>query len=154
METTTLEKIKQTLTNIATKDDVDRISGVISKMDASLTKRLDLLESKLYDLENQNDNLHTELKRLKEENSSLRQQLDRSHRETVSLRAAINDKEQHGRGWNVRVHGVPEQKEGTDSAKSCGAKCVEIFSQKIGVDVTEKDIEAAHRSGKLRGTRP
>ncbi|KAL8577568.1 hypothetical protein ACOMHN_044248 [Nucella lapillus] len=82
METTTLEEVKQTLTNIATKDDVDRISGVISQMDASLTKRLDLLESKLYDLENQNDSLHTELKRLKEENSSLRQQLDRSHRET------------------------------------------------------------------------
>ncbi|KAL8587563.1 hypothetical protein ACOMHN_000969 [Nucella lapillus] len=87
METTPLEEIKQTLTNIATKDDVDRISGVISKMDASLTKRLNLLESKLYDLENQNDSLHTELKRLKEENSSLHQQLDRTHRETRSLQS-------------------------------------------------------------------
>ena len=51
-----------------------------------------------------------------------------------------NDTEQYQRRWNLRLYGVRES-EGEDVV----GKCLQIFNDKVGVEVDRKDIQVAHR---------
>ncbi|KAL8585490.1 hypothetical protein ACOMHN_066683 [Nucella lapillus] len=75
--------------------------------------------------------------------------LEQRRKEMKILHAAQNDHEQHGRSWNVR-----EEKGGEETADACLQKCIKVFSQQVGVPVTDRDVEVAHRAGKPGGTRP
>ncbi|KAL8617114.1 hypothetical protein ACOMHN_014284 [Nucella lapillus] len=79
------------------------------------------MESMLFDMAREKDQLSEEVKRLKKENGDLRGQMGAQGAEDRRLRAAHNDLEQHGRLWNVRVHGVKEVANPKDEA---GRDCV------------------------------
>ncbi|KAL8609857.1 hypothetical protein ACOMHN_020692 [Nucella lapillus] len=68
------------------------------------------------------------------------------------LQRDLNDQEQHSRQWNLRVYGVKENQ--GESAEGCVQKCMEVFSNKVGVTVRTDDIDIAHRAGKPGGSRP
>ncbi|XP_076455802.1 uncharacterized protein LOC143290334 [Babylonia areolata] len=74
--------------------------------------------------------------------------LTRNSKALDNLRNSINDQEQHGRQWNIRVFGVREA-QGQETAEDCLKKCLSIFTEKLEVPVSVSDIDIAHRTGKV-----
>ena len=113
---TSLESLKEmilgmqkTLSNIATKDDIDRISGecgkVYEKLDA-LTKRvddsIDKFEGRLFEVEKKMDSLIEENKTLRASNAELYEKLDKQQKD-------LNDLQQYSRRRNLRVFNLKEK---------------------------------------------
>ena len=151
-----LEEINKKLANMATADSVKTMKDDIEKVLSKINNRMDKIETALFDLSKENDDLKKTMTQLREDNKNLQQKLAQEEKESKRLRMTLNDQEQHGRGWNVRVYGVKEVQggKGSEAVADCVKKCVDIFSNKIGVSVSEKDIEIAHRTGKQNRDRP
>ncbi|KAL8592016.1 hypothetical protein ACOMHN_060509 [Nucella lapillus] len=133
----TLDCMSQKLTFMCTTADFQKLKEEIVGIKETFAHRLDNMESMLFDMAREKDQLSEEVKRLKKENGDLRGQLEAQVAEDRRLRAAHNDLEQHGRLWNVRVHGVKEAANHKDEpARDCVRRCMEIFSQRLGVPVT------------------
>lgn len=142
-----LADIQKQLVNVATKEDINEIT-------ARLDPRLEQLESIVFDLRNERDVLASEVKTLREENRELRDKVEQCVKEDGNIKRELNDQEQHGRQFNVRVYGVPEVQGGQETVDDCVEHCTQIFTKKIGVPLTKNDIEIAHRTGKPGGSRP
>ncbi|KAL8607031.1 hypothetical protein ACOMHN_005057 [Nucella lapillus] len=69
---------------------------------------MDILESAIFSLQQDKDKLSEDIQQVNKENTSLRSQMEAGRKENRDLRAVQNDNEQHGRLWNVRVHGIRE----------------------------------------------
>jgi septal ring factor EnvC (AmiA/AmiB activator) len=67
----------------------------------------------------------------------------------LKLKTELNELEQYGRRWLVRVHGVPEAPQ---------ENCAEVFKQllrnKFNINLSKEDVEAAHRVGRKFPDRP
>ena len=111
----------------------------------SLHNKFDKMESRVFDVEVENDELKTEIRKIKENKKDLKNRIDQYDKENRQLRRNQNDHEQYLRRWNCRVYKVPEE-EG-ETANSCIKKCAKVFTKDIGVKVTEADIDVAYRIG-------
>ena len=149
-----LMDIRQQFENLVTKDDVLQLKEEMAKMMDRLDGRMEKLEGEVFELKNDRDGLSAKVKKLAEENKELRGQVEQCRREERAVRRDINDHEQHGRQFNVRVYGVPEVQGKQESVEDCVLKCTNIFTSKVGVPVKGEDIEIAHRVGKAGGARP
>jgi hypothetical protein len=144
-----LESIQKTLTTLATREDVqvlkDQVRGELDKMRSDLekfsekiTERCEQVESKVFELEEVVDTVRKENASLKRDIEALRESLTTTQRE-------VNDLEQYGRRWNLRIFGIAEQSQEDVVKKVC-----EVSGQ-VGVAVTADDIEACHRVGPVGG---
>ena len=149
-ETMTLQdavtELKESMRALASKTDVGQLRDEMERLRTTLSNRIDKLEGSIFSLENERDQMKQEIVKVKKENVDLQQQLQQRMKETAELRRGLNDQEQHGRQWNLRVYGVKEAV--GETAEDCAEKCRTIFSQQLGVPTQEGDIEVAHRSGK------
>ena len=123
----------------------------MEKITAAMQMKIEKLESSVFDLENKTDKLNTEVGKLRGGNAELRNQIEQYRKENENFKREQNEHEQHSRQWNLRVYGVPEV-EGDESVEDCVRKCMKVFTEKVGVPVTDRDVEIAHRSGKRQGT--
>ncbi|KAL8619053.1 hypothetical protein ACOMHN_020751 [Nucella lapillus] len=120
----TLDCMSQKLTCMCTTADFQKLKEEIVGIKETFAHRLDKMESMLFDMAREKDQLSEEVKRMKKENGDLRGQMEAHRAEDRRLRAAHNDLEQHGRLWNVRVHGVKEAANPKDeAARDCVRKC-------------------------------
>ncbi|KAL8565619.1 hypothetical protein ACOMHN_059272 [Nucella lapillus] len=95
---------------------------------AQLDARMDKLESDLFDLKNEKDTLLTEVKQLREENKTLRDQVGQCQKEAAAFKRDLNDLEQQGQQFNIRVYGVLETEGCTETADNCMKECADIFT--------------------------
>ena len=142
---TTLDVLSKKLDSLATKDDINQFRAEIQRVIDSLHNKVDKMESRVFDVEAENDELKTEIRKIQENNKDFKNRLDQYDKENRQLRRNQNDYEQYLRRWNCRVYKVPEE-EG-ETANSCIKKCAKVFAKDIGVKVTEADIDVAHRIG-------
>ena len=136
---TTLDVLSKKLDSLATEDDINQFRAEIQRVIDSLHNKVDKMESRVFDVEAENDKLRTE------NNEDLKNRIDEYDKEKRQLRRNQNDHEQYLRRWNCRVYKVPEE-EG-ETANSCIKKCAKVFTKDIGVKVTEADTDVAHRIG-------
>ena len=145
-----LEEIKKTLANMPTKEDLASLKNEMreemDKVCAALSKRVDVLESSVFDLQSKNDRISLELSNMEKENKDLRDKIQVVERGSCNIKRMLNESEQHGRSWNARVFGVKEKR--GETAEDCEALCLNIFKEKLGLQVTTADIDVAHRAGK------
>jgi len=141
----TLDEINKKLEFVATKDNVNQLKTEMERVVESLNKKIDKLESRLYDIEKMNDGLTNALSAEKKKNAELLCKVETNIKNNTQLFKAQNEQEQYMRRWNCRVFKVKEV-EG-ETADQCAQKCVDVFGQKIGVKVSMADIEVAHRTG-------
>ncbi|KAL8599104.1 hypothetical protein ACOMHN_007820 [Nucella lapillus] len=149
---TKLEDMNAKLATVATREDVQNVRDDMDRLTVRLTKRIDLLECSLFDLNKEKDRLSKDVSCLKAENKELHSKVMQCSKVSSGLQRDLNDQEQHYRQWNLRVYGVKENQ--GESTEDCVQKCMEVFSNKVGVTVRTDDIEIAHRAGKPGWSRP
>lgn len=154
----TLKAMQQSLQTLATKDDIqelrngvrgeiDKVRADFERVSESMKDRCEQLESRLFDVEEKLDKVLEENKVLKKENSELKEMNQKTQTD-------INDLEQYGRRWNLRLFNVTE-KQG-ETADDVARKACSVFTDLVGVATTANDLEACHRVGRVTegGKRP
>lgn len=134
--------------SLASKDDINKMKSdfkaEIDNLTTTFVKKIDSLEERVLKVESERE----EVAAVKQTNADLFSKLNRQGKRIDSLRAMQNDAEQQSRKWNLRVYNVPESRtEEPETGAVCIRKCCKIFTDMVGVPVTESDIEVAHRLG-------
>lgn len=155
-----LSEINKKLSNVITKDDGflrELIREMFQQMKdeflKSVSHRIDILEGKLFEKEEENDRLRNaiaglnkEIDSQKSENLKLLEQLERN---SVAADERINDLEQYGRRNNIRINGIPEA--GEESPEKTSKVVIETLNRYIeNLDLKREEIDIAHRLGKKK----
>ena len=155
-----LKMINTKLSNVLTKDDPNlkiMIKDIIQQMKeeliASVSHKIEVLEKRLFDKEEENDNLKSDIETLNkhiEEQNDEYKTLKRSTEKTKSKTdETINNLEQYGRRNNLRIYGVPEVN--TEDSETTPDVLVKSLSIKMeNLDLTTQKIDIPHRIGKQR----
>ena len=115
------------------------LSEEMSKLKAELVGEFRTVKDEIIDLKEVIvQNLHNECNRLNNVVSEMSLKI-------VDLESKCNSLEQYGRRNNLEISGIPDSVDQTDLED----KVVEIFD-KIGVDLSNDEIEACHRIGKSK----
>ena len=125
--------------------EVQEMKTEMTKTVNSLTKKVEVLENKVYELERDRDTLTNAVQATKEENADLKVQVESQHRSLARAEVEHNALEQYTRRWSLVVHGLAEGN--NETKQDCIDKCCKLFTESVGVKVTQADIEIAHRLG-------
>ena len=140
-----LTLINEHLGALAKKSDIIAFRADVDKLFASLSVKIDKAESRLYDIEKRQDSFQNELAAVKQENAEIR---DTMIQQTFEIR----ELEQYGRRNNVKVYGLKEERVGDkgETAEETVENVCKLFTNKLGVTVTNRDVAMAHRLGGKR----
>eukprot|EP00745_Piridium_sociabile_P013195 TRINITY_DN19706_c0_g1_i16.p1 TRINITY_DN19706_c0_g1~~TRINITY_DN19706_c0_g1_i16.p1 ORF type:complete len:305 (+),score=50.15 TRINITY_DN19706_c0_g1_i16:138-1052(+) len=144
-----LDSLQQTL---ASKQDIENMKADFKKeienFTSAFSKRINTLEGRVAQSEGETGKLKEEVTVLKKTNADLFKKLNMQNKQVTTLNKSLNDLEQQGRKWNVRVFNIPEtNSQKPETTADCVKKCCDIFTNLVGVKVSEPDIEIAHRIG-------
>ena len=166
-EGTTIEKqlkdINEQLSHVVKKDDrtflreliKDIFSEMIDTLMASLTRRIDVLEGDVHTMALENESLKKEVVELK-------QQIEAKHEEMNDLKKEkeieklltyekLNDQEQYSRKNSIRLTSLPDDNMRETPWETAG-KVVGNLNYHLNINLSEHDIDIAHRLGKFRHT--
>ena len=142
--------------NLPTKDDFQAFTSEMKAAIDSLTVKCDKLEGEIFVVKNDNEELKKALKVQKDRNEELSSELVKQNARLSNTEKELNDLEQYGRRWSVRIFGVkePQGPDARETVEDCTEKAVGVFRDMIGLqDITSEDIEMCHRTGSLEKAR-
>lgn len=157
-----LSEINKKLSNVVTRDDGflrDLIRDIFQQMKdeflKSVSHRIDILEGKLFEKDQENESLKREIHDLnksldyqKTENEKL---VDQIQKVNEAAEEKINDLEQYGRRNNLRITGIPEQRDVEETAEMTTRIVLEKLNDSIEtLDLERFEIDIAHRLGQKR----
>lgn len=178
-----LTEINKKISNVMTRDDINKkLSNVITKDDGflrslireifqeikveflnSVYNRLEILEGRLFERDEENDRLKKSIDTLTETIDNQKQLIQQQKVENKKLQDEIgatnteiedklNDLEQYSRKNNIRVSGIPEL--GSEAAEVTTEKIIETLNDKIpDLHLLKDHIDVAHRiGGKRKGS--
>ena len=160
-----LTEINSKLSNVITRDD-GFLRGLIREIFQqmkdeflnSVNKRIDILEGKLFEKDQENDKLKKNITDLKKEIADKKAEIDERKAENVKLKEEIetmnisieskmNDIEQYSRKNNIRISGMPET--GIETAEATTHRVVQKMNEVFpDLDLQQSHIDIAHRMGK------
>ena len=155
-----LKELILKMSNVLTKDDKSlktMIKGIFKDMKEDFLKsvfhRIELLESKIYEKDQENDKLKEHIQKLNEkieaqeaENISLKKETEQTN---VKVNGKINDLEQYGRRNNVRIDGLINRPDETPAMTT--NLVINALNDNIeGLELNHSDIDTAHRIGKVK----
>ena len=139
----TVESMQKILVTLATKSDFDNLVGEIEKIrneigqfSRGINERIDKVEAKVFDIEQNLDRVIGENNSLREENEKLNQRIFEAER-------GLNDLEQYGRRVNLKVFNLKE--DSNESTQDTTRKVCDMITNTIGITTTPEHIEACHR---------
>ena len=115
------------------------LSEEMSKLKAELVREFRTVKDEIIDLK------EVIIQNLRNECNRLNNVVSEMSLKIVDLESKCNSLEQYGRRNNLEISGIPDSVDQTDLED----KVVEIFD-KIGVDLSNDEIEACHRIGKSK----
>ena len=141
------EAIQIALKALASKDDIKAVRvdlyGEINALNNRLDnwrkeydERLSRVEGRFFDFENRLDDLAQENNDLRTRNATLEEDIKKCKRQ-------VNDIEQYGRRWNIKIWNVEDNM--TETASQTTKKACDVFTNICQIKVTPQDIEACHR---------
>lgn len=146
----TLAAMQRCMQTLSTKEDIqevrDGIRSVKDELEAmrlKIQERFKQIESRIFETEVNVDNVEKEALQLRKENLELRERIEKAE-------AGLNDIEQYGRRWNLRVFNVKER--ANEKTSDTMKKVCQIFTDQVGVTTTVDDLEACHRVGAAEGS--
>ena len=136
--------MQQTLSNLATKDDVEQVrkdcNKVFQRVD-ELSKKVEdsigKFESRIHDVEVTMDKIVQENIQLKQTNVELNDKLSKQEQD-------INDLQQYSRRRNLRVFNMKKEANEISSIDTEKKVC-DAFTSILGVDTNPDMVEACHR---------
>ena len=151
-----LNKKTTPIMSICEEDKTNKILKIVERLEAKLEAREEALDrlnntveevlGELFSLRKENEKMAKEIDGLKKINEELkietmnqRKQIEVNHKEN-------NDLEQYTRRQNVKIYGLPEN--GQETATETEQHVTELIRTKLNIDITERDIDIAHRLGK------
>ena len=159
-----LKQINEKLANVITKDD-DSLKTLISEtfrhmkdeLLKSVSHRIDLLESKLFDKEQENDKLKEKIESIEknheEINALSKEKIIELEESNHLLKMENNSLEQYGRRNNILIVGVPETP--NESAEQTSKNAAELLNAKLpNTNIRRCDIDIAHRLGPKQDVKP
>ena len=126
------------------------ITSFKSEIEKLFIDKLNQYESEHFILEKQVDDLEKKLKETEECVQNLNGKNVILEKELNENKTNINDLEQYGRRWNLRIFGIEEK--GKD--ENCKQHIIDLCKNKLNIDITDNDIDAAHRVGASHNNRP
>ena len=156
-----LKEINTKLSNVICKDDVylkeiikDTFQLMKDEFLKSVSHRIDILEGKLFEKEEENDKLKSKIKDLnksledqKAENNMLRKEVQNVN---SVAEEKFNDLEQYGRRDSIRIFGVPESQDAEETAEITTQKAIDSLNKIESLHLQTSDIDLAHRLGKRK----
>ena len=156
-----LKQINSKLSNVISKDDVylkeiirDTFQLMKDEFLKSVSHRIDILEGKLFEKEEENDKLKNKIKDLnksleeqKAENNLLRKEIQSVN--TVA-EEKFNDLEQYGRRGSIRIFGVPELQDAEETAEITTKRAIDSLNKIESLHLQDSDIDLAHRLGRKK----
>ena len=138
-----IEGIQSKLSNVATKEDIAKVSDecnkVYERLD-SLTKKVEdsiaRFEGRVYDVEKKMDQVIEENKTLKAENAELFDKINKQHKD-------LNDLQQYSRRRNLRIFNLKGSPK--ESAVETEKKVCDTITDILKVKITPEMIDACHR---------
>lgn len=138
-----MDEITSILTNLVTKDDMDR---KIAKLGDEIRKEnrdlVDKMKKRISALEDENKELRGAINSLEEQVS-----------EHGDMESRLNDLEQQGRKNSIRIFGLRDTST-KETAEECVTEIVNFVNNNLNVTLREVDIDIAHRLGKFDKDRP
>lgn len=106
------------------------------------------LNSKIFDLQMENDKLKKEITTIKEREGKLEDTLKEVRESAMRAEKKAEELSQYSRLENLRFFGIPESMNNEETAEECEDKIINICASKLKVKVKKEDIAAAHRLGR------
>jgi phage terminase Nu1 subunit (DNA packaging protein) len=153
-----LKQINKKLENVITKDDTflknlikDVILEMRSEIFSSIEKKLEIMETQMFDYVKENAQLKTQIidlkKTIEAKDNDHTDRINTIERVVRSHGELHNDQAQYSRRNNVRIHGLPEMR--GETAEQTAQKVISILNEKIpNLNLMINDIDIAHRIGK------
>lgn len=122
---------------------------IISSVKMFTEARLDKLDTKVMELEQENSSLRNDVDKLSKEKHDLHDELSVVRNTVSSLEQDVAEMEQYSRRFNVRVFGL-EESHGED----CKETVINIIKQHLSITLKKDDLAAAHRLPSRRVGKP
>ena len=145
------QTISEVLTPQTLQAMLDKIKHqIVEEINLKYEKTVEHLESRVHELEINNDKLEEKIKLQEAEISSLKDSLSNVNNSTLRLRQLAVQNQQYSRKANVRIFGIEENSniEGRYGNENCVNVVKDLFEQKLGVQLRDRDIDTAHRVGR------
>ncbi|KAH3876017.1 hypothetical protein DPMN_039297 [Dreissena polymorpha] len=156
---TRLDEVSLKLSTVLTKDDTSVIRTIIretidelkDKLLSSVIKRLEIIESNVFDQSKEIDTLHIQINNKNKEIEELKTKLNKSEMHSAE---SLNELKQYSRRNNLRINGLQSDTE-FQSSISVTEQVSSLLNTKLKLKVQKEDIDVAHRLGKFnREARP
>lgn len=127
------------------KDDIKVLDNKMDKVCVKMEERIEVLEGRVFNVEKSHDLIQTEIENVKRKQTLSQEVMSGSEQVAkVSFdKAAAN--EQFLRNYNLRIFNLDEPPE--ESIQDCEKKVLQLFKEKLGVDVPLGAIDVIHRVG-------
>lgn len=89
--------------------------------------------------------LHVKLDEVQKDFTKLHKQVEAQQEQLKILKRANNDMEQYSRRNCIRVFGIEESRD-----ENCEMIALDVFRNRLGLDVSSPDIDRCHRVGKVK----
>lgn len=127
-------EVNNELEELITKKLEDVKKDIISVIKDYVTKQVEVLESRVLDMEIRNDSLQAENERLHEKMEDMKERVAKAE-------ALAVENNQYSRRNNIRIFGLPENVE-----ESCKSKVVTFLKDKLDLEMGDQ-VLVAHRTG-------
>ena len=138
-----LTRLEARIDKLSTKTDVHDVREDVKKLGDSMMERIDELEGKVLDLEMKTEKTDKTVKVAVSKTESTLNVVRQQEQRIQALEKEQNDLQQYSRRWNIRVYKIPESKD----VENCAKKVCRVFTDMLGIQTDEKEIELAHRTG-------
>ena len=150
-----LKAINTKLANVITKDDStlqtlirETFKEMKEELLKSVSHRIDILEGKLFEKEQENDEFKEKIKKVETANKTLRTRTVKKvielEKDNLKLEEDLNDLQQYGRRNSVRIFGIPERLDET-AEQTAQAATEELNARIPCVNIMRYDVDIAHR---------
>ena len=139
--------IDRKLETLATREDLQEIRHDMEKTCQSMTKRIELLENKIFDADMIHDGHTNAIEGLKNQNAALKEQIDQQAYEHEELI-------QYNRRSNLKIYNLPERLGAGgrgETEQETALAVVKLCREELGCEMSERDISIAHRLKKTDG---
>lgn len=126
-------------------EEMARFSGTLSTLQADVTSvktTQGKMKTDVVSIFQRLNEAEGRISELEDENESLRKMTQSSAQDCSELREMMTDMANRERRFNVRVFGLKEQK---DSQVKLRERLINFFTDALGVEVAESDLQMVHR---------